>query len=105
MSEDRPHWTFKNDHLAPESPWTDLLCDRIAELLSAYPVDWLLFDWFLYRSFNTNDALVKPAWYVERPFSEIIGRTMPNDESQATHHSMPTREDVRRFRANGHRFY
>ena len=28
----------------------------------------------------------------------------PNDESQATHFSMPEREDVRRFLANGHRF-
>ncbi len=31
--------------------------------------------------------------------------TQPNDESQATHYSMPTREDVRRFRAAGHRFF
>ena len=31
--------------------------------------------------------------------------TLPNDESQATSFSMPTREDVGRFRANGHRFY
>jgi methionyl-tRNA formyltransferase len=29
---------------------------------------------------------------------------LPNDESQATHRSMPTPEDVRRFRAAGHRF-
>ncbi len=31
--------------------------------------------------------------------------TMPNDASQLTHFSMPTAEDVRRFRANGHRFF
>ena len=29
---------------------------------------------------------------------------LPNDESQATHFSMPTSEDVRRFVAAGHRF-
>jgi methionyl-tRNA formyltransferase len=29
---------------------------------------------------------------------------LPNDASQATHFSMPAREDVRRFLANGHRF-
>lgn len=31
--------------------------------------------------------------------------TMPNDASQLTHFSMPTKEDVRRFRAHGHRFF
>jgi len=30
---------------------------------------------------------------------------LPNDESQATRYSMPTKEDVQRFRAHGHRFY
>jgi methionyl-tRNA formyltransferase len=30
---------------------------------------------------------------------------LPNDESQATRFSMPTKEDVRRFRAHGHRFW
>ncbi len=30
---------------------------------------------------------------------------MENKEDEATHFSMPTREDVKRFRANGHRFY
>jgi methionyl-tRNA formyltransferase len=29
---------------------------------------------------------------------------LPNDASQATHHSMPNRDDVRRFLSNGHRF-
>ena len=29
---------------------------------------------------------------------------LPNDESQATHNSMPTRADMKRFRANGRRF-
>lgn len=31
--------------------------------------------------------------------------TMPNDESQLTHFSMPTKADVQRFRANGHKFF
>jgi methionyl-tRNA formyltransferase len=31
--------------------------------------------------------------------------TMPNPEDQATHFSMPTRADVARFRAAGHRFF
>ncbi len=30
---------------------------------------------------------------------------LPNDESQATHYSMPGKPDVTRFLANGHRFY
>lgn len=30
---------------------------------------------------------------------------MPNPESEQTHFSMPTREDVRRFREHGHRFF
>ena len=29
---------------------------------------------------------------------------LPNDASQATHFSMPDRDDVRRFLSNGHRF-
>jgi methionyl-tRNA formyltransferase len=29
---------------------------------------------------------------------------MPNPESEMTHFSMPTQEDVRRFREKGHRF-
>lgn len=29
---------------------------------------------------------------------------MPNPESEMTHFSMPTKEDVRRFREKGHRF-
>lgn len=31
--------------------------------------------------------------------------TTPNDASQLTHFSMPTADDVRRFRSNGHRFF
>jgi methionyl-tRNA formyltransferase len=31
--------------------------------------------------------------------------TTPNDEAQATHFSMPTKDDVRKFRATGRRFF
>lgn len=31
--------------------------------------------------------------------------TFPNDASQATHYSMPTKDDVRRFRASNRRFF
>jgi methionyl-tRNA formyltransferase len=30
---------------------------------------------------------------------------LPNDESKATHFSMPTRADVKKFRAAGRRFF
>jgi len=69
--------------LAPESPWTDLLCARINEFLTAYPVDWLLFDWFVYGAL-TPDYPVQPAWFVKEPFAEIIGRLMPEDAADIT---------------------
>ncbi len=47
------------------------------------------------------EAIVETVRLVEAGDYELI----PNDESEATHHSMPTREDVVRFRANGHRFH
>ena len=31
--------------------------------------------------------------------------TMPNDETQATHFSMPTKDDVKKFRSTGRRFF
>ena len=34
--------------ITPETPWTELLCAGIEEFLAAYPVEWLLFDWFVY---------------------------------------------------------
>lgn len=69
--------------LAPESSWTDLLCERIAEFLKAYPVEMLIFDWFVYGSL-TPDYPVQPAWFVKRPFQEIIGRPMPMDAAEIT---------------------
>lgn len=75
-----PETTF----LAPESPWTDLLCERIREFLGLYPVDWILFDWFVYGDTDTNGAPVKPARFVEKPFREIIGRPMPASAEEIT---------------------
>lgn len=69
--------------LAPESPWTDLLCKRIQEFLSFYPVDWILFDWFVYGKLKP-DFPVQPAWFVEKPFKEIVGRVMPDNASEIT---------------------
>lgn len=67
---------FSLDFLAPESPWTDLLCARVREFLGSYPVDWLLFDGFVYGNWMP-DFHVQPAWFVQEPFQEIIGRPMP----------------------------
>ena len=69
--------------LAPETPWTDLLCARIREFLSLYPADWMLFDWFFYGSWQPNSP-VKRAWFVEKPFKRIIGRTMPESAGEIT---------------------
>jgi len=86
----RDHWVVPGSRqnapfgfLAPESPWTELLCDRIAEFLSAYPVEMLLLDWFVYGSL-TPDYPIEPAWFVKPAFMEIIGRPMPGDPSQIT---------------------
>ncbi len=82
----RPHWLIPgtatggdpSGFLAPESPWTDLLCDRVEEFLSTCKADWLLFDGFVYGSFKPDLFRVPPAWYMERPFREIIGRDLPS---------------------------
>ncbi len=48
--------------------------ERNLRQLTAYPVDWLLFDWFVYGHLRPNDFAVQPAWFVNEPFVEIIGR-------------------------------
>ena len=80
----RPHWLIPGTadggnpgFLAPETPWTDLLCARIEEFLTVYKVDWLLFDGFVYGSFQPDRFQIQPAWFMEKPFKEIIGRDMP----------------------------
>jgi hypothetical protein len=71
-------------YMAPESPWTDLLCARVEEFLHLYPVEWLIFDWFVYGNLWPNEFRVQPAWFVKRPFKEIIGREMPENASEIT---------------------
>ena len=80
----RPFGTHNFGFLAPESPWTDLLCARVKEFLHLYPVEWILFDWFVYGNLYTNDFAVQPAWFVKGPFKEIIGRDMPDDATKIT---------------------
>lgn len=70
--------------LAPESPWTDLLCARITEFLRLYPVEWINFDCFNYGKYNSNDFPVQPSPFVKKPFKEIIGREMPEKASEIT---------------------
>ena len=72
-SRETAHFGF----LAPESPWTELLCGRITEFLRQYPVEWLLFDWFVYGTLKLNESKVQPAWFVKQPFHDIICRKMP----------------------------
>ncbi len=86
----RPGWLVPGSRktdpfgfLAPESPWTDLLCARVAEFLRAYPVEAILFDWFVYGSLMPDYA-VQPSPYVKVPFEEILGRPMPTDAAEIT---------------------
>ncbi len=76
----RPQWRVPGgSFLAPESPWTDLLCARITELLRLYPVEWINFDVFTYGVYRASQFKIQPAWFAKAPFREIIGRTMPDD--------------------------
>jgi len=70
--------------LAPESPWTDLLCDRVHEFLAAHPVEWILFDWFVYGDLHVDRSKVRPAAFVREPFQQIIGRPMPEKAEDIT---------------------
>ena len=70
--------------MAPESPWTDLLCARITEFLRLYPVEWINFDCFNYGRYNSNLFQVQPSPFVKGPFKEIIGRDMPEKAEEIT---------------------
>jgi hypothetical protein len=70
--------------LAPESPWTDLLCSRVTEFLRLYPVEWINFDCFNYGKYDSNDFPVQPSPFVKTPFKEIIGRDMPEKAAEIT---------------------
>jgi hypothetical protein len=64
--------------LAPEGPWTDLLCARLKEFLRLYPVEWINFDPFTYGKLGASDFHVRPASFVKKPFREVLGREMPD---------------------------
>jgi len=99
MSSHRSHWVvpgsgqrptgqegciFPYGFLAPESAWTDLLCARVREFLGAFPVDWLLFDWFGYGGLQPDRDPVMPAEYAKAPFERIVGRPMPARAEEIT---------------------
>lgn len=75
---------FPHGFLAPESAWTDLLCARVREFLTQFPVDWLLFDWFGYGGLKPDTDPVVPAEYARSPFKRIIGRDMPSRSEEIT---------------------
>ena len=93
MSRQHPEWLVPGSQsgsyghgglFGPETPRTELLCQRIGEFLGRYPVDWLLLDWFVYGSLKPDEALVQPAEFVKRPFAEILGRPIPVDAHAIT---------------------
>jgi hypothetical protein len=91
VSNQRDEWVVPTSRnhiwsgmLAPESPWTDLLCARITEFLKRYPVEWINFDCFNYGKYDSNDFPVQPSPWVKGPFREIIGREMPEKASEIT---------------------
>jgi len=95
MSNHRPGWVLPNSRnvapygfLGPETPWTDLFCRRVREFLRQFPVEWLLFDWFIYGTLHPNEAVVYPAPFVAKPFQEIIGRPMPKTAAEITAEQM-----------------
>lgn len=83
MQATRPGWRVPGGtFLAPESPWTDLLCARVTEFLRLYPVDWINFDVFTYGVYRASQFRIQPAWFVKDAFREIIGRTMPDEAAK-----------------------
>ena len=81
----QPSWRVpRTSFLAPEGPWTDLLCARLKEFLRLYPVEWINFDPFTYGKFAASDFHVQPASFVKKPFREALGREMPDDAAQIT---------------------
>ena len=85
MSQTKPQWLVPNtDFLAPETPWTDLLCERIAEFLSICKPDWIGFDAFTYGSFWPDRFRIRPAPFVRPLFEELFGKAMPEEEADIT---------------------
>ena len=91
MSKKHPEWVIPGSRspghgpfFGPETPYTAKVCERIREFLKAYPVDWLLLDWFNYGALVPNGAPVQPAEFVKKPFKRIIGRPMPETAAEIT---------------------
>jgi hypothetical protein len=82
---------FPHGFLAPESPWTELLCQRLVEFLERYPVDWVLCDWFCYGTL-LNDRPLPVTPLVQSAFPEIVGRPLP------TFPETPTPDEVLRYK-------
>jgi len=79
----RPSWKVPGTNfMAPEGPWTNLLCDRVREFLSMYPVDWILFDWFVYGNLEKEGSPVGFSPFSSRRFRDVIGRELPRDPSR-----------------------
>ncbi len=93
VSKEHPEWIIPGTvarsyghggFMGPETPYTQLLCNRIREFLSQYPVDWLLLDWFTYGPLVANGGPVQPAEFVKEPFQRILGRPMPQRAQDMT---------------------
>lgn len=79
----RPQWTVPGTNfMAPESPWTEMLCDRIRELLKMYPMDWLLLDWFVYGSLDSEGAPIRASPFATDAYERIVGDSLPQDPSK-----------------------
>jgi hypothetical protein len=75
---------FPYGFLAHESPWQDLINERVAEFLTAYPCEWMFLDWFTYGSLIPSGSPVEPSPYVAPHFERIIGRPMPDRSAEIT---------------------
>jgi len=93
MSKEHPEWIIPGSKgrsyghggfFGPETPRTQLLCERVREFLKQFPVNWLLLDWFAYGALVPNGGAVQPAEFVKEPFQRIIGRVMPNQAEAIT---------------------
>ena len=79
----RPKWKVPGtDFMAPEGPWTEYLCERIREFLSAYPVEWILFDWFAYGNLEKEGSPIGKSPYSSEAYGEIMGKPLPEDPSE-----------------------
>jgi hypothetical protein len=91
LSNQRNHWVVPGSRdeaahgfLAPETEWTELLVARVEEFLGQFPVDWLLFDWFVYGGLRPNETRLSPAPFMVDPFRQICGRPLPRHAGEIT---------------------